>query len=130
MHFLILLLAVTLHGRVLDSRTGEPVAKATVAIRELNLETRTNDNGEFELLNVPPGEIKLQVTTVGYGLMRRKHDVAAAPIELEILRGPAVLRRTDEVSVIEKVFLEPEPAAVSDPSLTQAELNNQSSVLV
>jgi CarboxypepD_reg-like domain/TonB-dependent Receptor Plug Domain len=130
MHFLILLLAITLHGRVLDSRTGEPVAKATVAIRELNVETRTNDSGEFDLAEVPPGEIELQVTTVGYSLVRRKIDVGDAPIELEILLGPAVLRRTDEVSVTEKVFLEPEPAAVSDHSLNQAELKNLSSVLV
>jgi len=83
MPFLILLVAVTLHGRVLDSRTGEPVAKATVALRELNIETRTNDNGEFELADVPAGEIDLQVTTVGYGLVRRKLHVADAPIELD-----------------------------------------------
>jgi hypothetical protein len=130
MYLLILLLATTLYGRVLDSRTGEPIAKATVAIRELNIETRTNDNGEFDLPDVPPGQIELQVTTVGYSLVRRKLDVTDAPIELEILLGPEVLRRTDEVSVTEKIFLEPEPAAVSDHSLTQAELRNLSSVLV
>ena len=129
MNFLIFL-AIVLHGRVLDSRTGEPVAKAIVAIRELNIETRTNDNGEFDLPNVPAGEIELQVTTVGYSLVRRKLDVADVPIELEVLFGPAILRRTDEVSVTEKVFLETEPAAVSDHSLNQAELKNLSSVLV
>src|SRR5262245_37238536 len=99
MHFLILLFAITLHGRVLDSRTGEPIAKATVGIRELNVETRTNDNGEFELDEIGPGQIELHVTTVGYSLVRRKLDVGDAPIELEILLGPEVLRRTDEVSV-------------------------------
>jgi Carboxypeptidase regulatory-like domain/TonB-dependent Receptor Plug Domain len=129
MHFLIFLLATTLHGRVLDSRSGEPVAKAIVAIRELNIETRTNDNGEFDLPNIPAGEIELQVTTVGYGLVRRKLDVTEVPIELEVLLGPEVLRRTDEVSVTEKVFLEP-PAAVSDHSLNQAEFKNLSSVLI
>src|SRR5690242_11201254 len=82
MHLLIFLLAITLHGRVLDSKTGEPIAKATVAIRDQALETRTNDNGEFELTEVPAGEIELQVTTVGYGLVRRKLEIGDAPIEL------------------------------------------------
>src|SRR5262245_26285619 len=130
MHFLIFLLATTLLGRVLDSRSGEPVSKAIVPIREMNIETRTNDNGGFGLQNIPAGEIELHVTTVGYGLVRRKLDVTEVPIELEVLLGPEVLRRTDEVSVTEKVFLEPEPAAVSDHSLNQAELTNLSSVLI
>jgi hypothetical protein len=128
--YVLFLLAVTLHGRVLDSRTGEPIAKAAVSIRELNVETRTNDNGEFELANVPPGQIELHVTTVGYSLLRRKLEIGDSPIELEILLGPEILRRTDEITVTEKVFLEPEPAAVSNHTLTQDEMKNLSSVLV
>jgi hypothetical protein len=121
----------TLHGKVLDSRTGEAIAKATVSIRGRKIETRTNDNGEFELTEVAPGEIELYVTTVGYSLVRKKIEVTAGiPVELEVLLGPEILRRTDEVTVTEKVFVEPEPAAVSDHTLTQAEMKNLSSVLV
>ena len=119
------------HGKVVDSRTGEPIAKATVSIRERKIETRTNDNGEFELTEVAPGEIEVYVTTVGYSLVRKKIEVAAGtPVELEILLGPEILRRTDEVTVTERVFVETEPAAVSDHTLTQAEMKNLSSVLV
>lgn len=50
-----------LHGKVLDSRTGEPIAKATVSIRERKVETRTADNGEFELADVEAGRIELYV---------------------------------------------------------------------
>ena len=49
----------SVRGKVLDSRTGEPIAKATVSIRERKIETRTSDNGEFELTGVMPGEIEL-----------------------------------------------------------------------
>src|SRR5262249_50951229 len=78
-----------IHGRVLDSRTAEPIAKATVAIRERKIETRTSDTGEFDLPAVAPGEIELYVTTVGYALVRRKIEVLpATPLDLEILLGP------------------------------------------
>src|SRR4051812_45813381 len=77
-----------IHGKVLDSRTSEPIAKATVSIRELKIETRTGANGEFELPDISPGSIELYVTTVGYALVRKRIDVSAStPIELEILLG-------------------------------------------
>jgi hypothetical protein len=120
-----------IHGRVLDSRTTEPLAKATVAIRERKIETQTAGNGEFLLQDVVPGEIELDVTTVGYALVRTKITVLpATPVELEILLGPGVLRRTDEVTVAERAFATPEPAAVSDHVLSQADIRNLTSVLI
>src|SRR5712691_1991376 len=120
----------TLRGKVVDSRTGEPIAKATVSIRDQKIETRTADNGEFELTGVAPGEIELYVTTVGYALVRKKIDISASePLELEVLLGPEVIRRTDEITVTEKPFVPPEPASVSDHTLTQADMINLTSVL-
>jgi Carboxypeptidase regulatory-like domain/TonB-dependent Receptor Plug Domain len=121
----------SVRGRVLDSRTLEPIEKATVSIRDRRIETRTTANGEFELSEVPPGEIELYVTTVGYALIRKKLDVAlSTPVEVEILLGPDVIRRTDEITVTEKPFVSPEPAAVSDHLLTQADMRNLASVLI
>src|SRR5436853_4728350 len=58
----------SIHGKVLDSRTSEPIAKATVSIRDRKIETRTAATGEFELTDIEPGEMELYVTTVGYAL--------------------------------------------------------------
>jgi hypothetical protein len=121
----------TIHGKVLDSRTAEPIAKATVSIRDRKIETGTSANGEFELPAIAPGEIELYVTTVGYALVRKKIEVLpSTPIELEILLGPEVLRRTDEITVTEKPFVEAEPASVSDHVLNQADMKNLTSVLI
>jgi CarboxypepD_reg-like domain len=121
----------TLHGRVLDSRTGEPIARVTVSIREQKLETRTNSNGEFELTGIQAGEVEVHVTTVGYSLIRKKLDTqASTQTELEILLGPDVLKRTDEITVTEKTFVAPEPTSVSDHTITQAEIRNVSGVLI
>jgi len=123
--------AVRIHGKVLDSRTSEPIEKATVSIRDRKFETRTSSSGEFELAEVAPGEIEIYVTTVGYALVRRKIEVLPSiPVELEILLGPDVIRRTDEVTVMEKPFVAPEPASVSDYTLTQADMRNLTSVLI
>src|SRR5262249_36253883 len=111
---------VAIRGKVLDSRTLEPIEKALISIRDRKIETRTGANGEFELRDVSPGEVELYVTTVGYALVRKKLEVAPLiPVEIEILLGPEVLRRTDEISVTEKPFVAPEPASVSDHRLTQ-----------
>lgn len=122
---------VRLHGRVLDSRTSEPIAKAFVSIRERRIETATNENGEFELLEIQPGSIELYVTTVGYSLIRKKIDIAPGiPVEVELLLGPDVIRRSDEVSVTTAPFVTPEPATISDQTLTQEELKNLTSVFI
>src|SRR5215471_18809042 len=123
--------AAKIHGKVFDSRTAEPIAKATVSIRERKLEARTANDGGFELTDIVPGEVEIYVTTVGYALVRKKIDVApSTDVELEVLLGPEVLRRTDEVTVTEKAFVAAEPASVSDHTLTQADLRNLTGVLM
>jgi hypothetical protein len=122
--------APAIRGRVVDSRTMEPIAQALVSIRDRKIETRTSDNGEFVLSEMAPGEVELYVTTVGYALVRRKLEIVGAPIDVEVLLGPEIVRRTDEITVTETPFVPPEPAAVSDHTLTQADMRNLSSVLI
>src|SRR5688572_9923436 len=63
--------ASTIRGSVDDAATAEPLSRALVSIRELNLETQTDSTGRFEITGVPAGEIDLYISTVGYGLVRR-----------------------------------------------------------
>jgi len=122
---------VRFRGRVLDSRTNEPIAKALVSIRERKIETTTNDLGEFEIAEVQPGEVELYVTTVGYGVIRKKIDVTpGTPVEIEILLGPDVIRRSDEITVTSEPFVPPIPSALSDHTLNESELKNLTSVLI
>src|SRR5262245_31788122 len=91
---------VRFQGRVLDSRTNEPIAKALVSIRERKIETTTNDQGEFEIAEVQPGEVELYVTTVGYGVIRKKIDVnARTAVDNEILLGPEDMSRAADDAV-------------------------------
>jgi len=56
--------AATLHGRVVDARTGEPVANVRIIVSGTDLTTTTNDNGEFTFDNLPAGQVELYITTV------------------------------------------------------------------
>jgi hypothetical protein len=67
---------IRVHGKVVDFKTGEPLAKALVSIRSQQLDAVTDGSGQFELRGVQPGEVELYVSTVGYGLLKKKMQVS------------------------------------------------------
>ncbi len=52
-------------GTVTDSRTGEPIAGAIVKVVGTDLETRTDANGNYVILNVPVGSHTIEATLIG-----------------------------------------------------------------
>src|SRR5713101_7612440 len=59
----------TLHGRVVDARTGEPLAKVKVIAS--GADTTTDENGSFLLENLLTGQVELYITTVSFGLVKK-----------------------------------------------------------
>jgi outer membrane receptor for ferrienterochelin and colicins len=53
-----------INGKVISG--DKPVPSATVGIQSLNKGTFTNSEGEFSLLDIPPGEYVLSVSAVGF----------------------------------------------------------------
>jgi hypothetical protein len=121
--------SVSLSGRVLDAQTGEPITKALVSIRALNLETVTGPAGRFMLPAVPAGLADIYVTTVGYGLFRKKVNLQE-DTELEVQLGQEALKVSEEITVTTSPFDLVEPGAVSEHILTQNELKNLAGVLL
>lgn len=54
----------SLHGIVLAE--GSPAASATVAIRALNKEIMTSEDGRFRFTNLPSGQYQISVTLIGH----------------------------------------------------------------
>lgn len=121
---------VSLRGRVIDAQTGEPIAKALVSIRSRKVEAVTDAAGRFVLSDVPPGEVEIAVTTVGYGLWRRTVPADRETQELEIRLSQEALRRAEEVAVSAAPFEPLDPAASAGHVLGGTELENLASVLV
>ena len=61
----------TIRGKVTDSSTGDPLAAVNVMLLELDgtattMGAFTNAEGEYVVVNVPPGRYKVHATMVGY----------------------------------------------------------------
>jgi TonB-linked SusC/RagA family outer membrane protein len=56
----------TVTGAVLDQATQQPVVGAQVVVTGTQLGTRTDQQGRFQLSNVPSGSIELQASMLGY----------------------------------------------------------------
>jgi len=121
----------SLRGRVVDARTGEPIAKVRVIVSGTDLTTTTDNNGEFTFDNLPPGPVDLYITTVTFGLVKKTITIAATDnsvIEIALNESAAAL--TETVNVAAGPFERTETNVPSEQTLTKRELHELSSVLV
>lgn len=84
----------TIVGRVYNPTTQEYVRDAEVEVEGTALKTSTEVGGLFQLLNVPPGEVRLVVRYSGYATQSLAVTVAAGQtatrdVELVPVRAPA-----------------------------------------
>jgi len=56
-----------LAGKIIDKETGDPLMGANIIIEGTKLGAATDINGEYYILNIPPGLYKIRATMIGYG---------------------------------------------------------------
>jgi len=61
----------TVAGRVTDSKNGEPLVGASVVIDGTEQGNATDANGQYQIINVPPGTYSVTATTMGYNDQRK-----------------------------------------------------------
>lgn len=118
-----------LRVRVLDFQTGEPIARAWISLPELGLQGVTEEDGTCFFQEVPAGEYELLVSTVGYGLLKKRLQLAPPRVDLEIRLGQEVLPPSEEITVSTGPFDSVEPPGVPEYTLSPSELRNLGSVL-
>lgn len=62
----------TIKGNVNDEDNHSPIAYATVFVEDTNLAAITDENGKFEIKNIPNGEKTIVVSFVGYSEYKQK----------------------------------------------------------
>ena len=86
-------LNITVHGKVVDSLTGNPLAGASVMIKGKKQFTRAGADGSFTLQNVEEDAV-LVISYIGY----KQQEIRSAK-ELGVIRMAIDVARLDEVAV-------------------------------
>src|SRR5256714_2735440 len=123
--------AASLTGRVVDARSGEPLAKVRVIVSGTDQETTTDDNGTFKLENLTAGKIDLYITTVTFGLVKKSVTLKEgdnANFQIALNEDAAAL--TESVTVTIAPFESTDSNNVTQQLLNKRELQQLSSVLV
>lgn len=117
--------AQSISGRVVDSSTGEPLARVVVQVEDTK--GITGRDGRFAFQTLPPGEHVLRVSTIGYRPVHQPFRLEdQEPKAFDISLFPDTLRHRETVNVEAGVFAQESPAAVG---LIGNELKNLASVL-
>ncbi len=122
-------LAATLRGRVADARTGEAIARVRVVLAGTVYSTLTAEDGSFALADVPDGDVEVHVTTIGYGLFKKRVQLAG-DVDLSVALHQSGAARTDTVTVGAGAFDLPEATAPSEKTLQKTEIESLSMVLL
>jgi len=85
-------------GRVIDS-LGQPLAGATVNLKETKYYTITDNRGSFSFPSVPQGKYTLIVTYVGYARLERNIEIGGSTLNMVLVLRTAS-SALDQVQVI------------------------------
>ena len=102
-----------LRGVVTEKATGEPLIGANVIIEETSLGSSTDLNGEYIILNVPPGVYSIKVSYIGY-----------APFTISNVRVSANLTTTQDVQLSSVAIQVGEVIVIADRPLVQRNTTN------
>src|SRR5437660_3354742 len=121
----------TLHGRVVDARTGEAIAKVRVIASGTDQSTTTDENGNFTLDHLPVGKVELYITTITFGLVKKTITVTEGDnVDVQIALNEDAAALTEKVTVTGNPFEGTETGVASEQMLNKRELQELSSVLV
>jgi len=117
-------------GSVVDARGGEALANVEILLAGSSYRTTTDSAGQFCIAGIAPGDYVLNVSTVGYHLVKRPFHLEAEDIkEFEVILSPDTFHQTDTVEAKADPF---EPARVDSPGalvLGGTDAKNLASVL-
>lgn len=105
-------------GKVLDSDTKEPLIGASIVIKGTSLGAATNLNGEYMIINVPPGTYTIKASYVGY-----------SDVTVENVRIYADLTSQTDFSIRNKSFQTKDVVIVADKPLINKNQTNATSVI-
>ena len=92
-HNVLLSQSGSVHGKITDKQTNEPLPGATVAIKGISTSVITNSEGYYTLTNVNAGQINLIISYIGYENL----ELTLLVDEGGIANGDAALNLVDRI---------------------------------
>jgi outer membrane receptor protein involved in Fe transport len=84
-------------GIIQDQESGLPLPGATVMIKGTGIGTSTDEDGEYFLINVPVGTYTVEVSLIGYRLMKKTKVTVlldlTTPLDFELKSSPIELEK-------------------------------------
>ncbi len=106
-------------GRITDVGSGEPLPGTNVILEELMTGAIVDHNGEYAILNIPPGSYTLRAEMIGYGIIRAS----------QVSIGVDHTTRMDFQLSTEAIALETAVEIVATRPAVQMDLTSASSVV-
>jgi hypothetical protein len=121
-----------INGHVTDAKTGDPLAGANVIIEGTNLGAATDLEGDYFIINIPPGNYTVSVSMMGYTTVNQTDvklsvdHTATADFSLE----PAVLEGKEVTVIAERDVIKMDMSAslVSLEAADVTEVPNATSI--
>jgi len=102
-------------GKVIEKSTGEPLVGATILINELKIGAASNLDGQYFILNVPPGTYSLSISMIGY------EKITKSKVVVIVDRTTFLNFSLEETTIQEKDIVIVAERPVVDKDLTSSE---------
>lgn len=83
---------------IITDKENQPMAGASVSINEINKKAFSDKNGYYEILNLPNGEFKVQISYIGYKNIIKTVFLSGSEIKLNAVLEQTVIS-TEEIVV-------------------------------
>ncbi len=114
-----------LAGRVTDSNTGKPLAGVNVIISGTSMGAATDENGQYLILNIPPGVYEVRFSIIGY-VERRYQNVRILvdlTTRLDVSLSQSVIKGQQVTVTAQRPLVQPD-ITYSQANIGRSELQN------
>jgi len=105
-------------GKVVDAENGQPLPGVNIIVKGTSLGAATNLDGEYVILNVPPGTYNLEITMIGYA----KYSIQNVRVMVDLTTNINAQLRAEVISGEEIVIIDERPVVTKDISNSQVNI--------
>ena len=88
-------------GKVTDSETGKPVAKALIEIKDIHQSSNSDADGNFELKNIPYGKYVVGISLEGYQAGKVNVEVISPAVTIPAIKLSKVVESAESAGITE-----------------------------